>query len=90
MTSTEFNTKYKDYIEEGFNGLSIHSNYYEWFMLVDWLDNKFQEFIKRPDFKFSQIKSKFDICTFYAERLTTEEITEIENKITEFLKVWKK
>lgn len=81
MTDSEFNIKYKKYLEEGHYGLSIHKEEF-----ANWLDSKFQEFIKKPGFSYSQIKTKFGTGRFYCEGLTSEEVTEVENKITELCK----
>ena len=55
MTAEEFNIKYADYLEDGHYGLDLHNP-----EAVEYLDNEFQEFIKDPDFSYSQIKSKFN------------------------------
>ncbi len=80
MNSSDFNKKYEKYLEEGHYGLAVNDTKF-----IQWLDNKFEEFIKRPGFKFSQIKIKFGMGRFYAEGLTSEEIVEVQNKITETL-----
>jgi hypothetical protein len=80
-TPEEFNDKYKNYLEEGHYGLAIHSEEF-----ITWLDNKFQEFIKLPGFKYSQIKSKFGMGRFYCEGLSSEQVKEVEDKITELCK----
>ena len=54
MTSTEFNEKYSAYLEEGHYGLDIDIP-----EATDFLDKAFQDLIKLPEFKYSQIKSKF-------------------------------
>ena len=77
MTHQEFNQKYKDFLEEGFYGLEIDIP-----ELTDWLDEKFEQFILKPGFKYSQIKSKFNSGRFYCEGLTNEEIYEVEDYIT--------
>ena len=77
MTSKEFNLKYKDYIEDRFEGLEIDIP-----ELTNWLDDKFQEFIKIPGFQFAQIKSKFGYGRFYADNLSREQLSEVESKIT--------
>lgn len=79
MTIEQFNEKYKDYLEEGHYGLSID----EEDELIDWLDIKFQEFIKEPGFSYSQIKLKFGTGRFYCSKLSTGEVVEVERKITE-------
>lgn len=78
MTVEQFDEKYKDYLEDGHYGLAINNEEF-----INWLDDKFQEFIKQPGFKFSQIKAKFGMGRFYAEGLTDEQILEVEKKITE-------
>jgi hypothetical protein len=60
MTAEEFNEKYKDYLEEGHYGLDIHYP-----AIVNYLDEIFQDLIKIPGFKYSQIKLKFNRCRFY-------------------------
>jgi len=81
MTVDNFNEKYKNYLEEGHYGLAISDEDF-----VNWLDNKFQEFTKYPNFKYSQIKSKFGMGRFYCEGISNEFVQEVENKITELLK----
>lgn len=78
MTAEQFNEKYKDYLEEGHYGLAIDEE-----ELTSWIDNKFQEFIKRPGFSYSQIKLKFGSGRFYCEKISVEELLEAERKITE-------
>lgn len=57
MTNREFNEKYKDYIEEGFYGLSFNDP-----GVIKYLDKEFSEEIKNnAEFKICQIKLKF--CT---------------------------
>jgi hypothetical protein len=82
MTAIEFNQKYKEYLEVGHYGAEgfDHPEF------LNWLDNKFQAFIKVPDFTFSQIKVKFGQGRFYAT-LPFEDVKEVENKITEFCKL---
>lgn len=77
MTSEQFNEKYKDFLEEGHYGLGIDIP-----ELTAWLDQKFQEFIKKPGFSYSQIKSKFGMGRFYCEGLTNEETSEVESYIS--------
>lgn len=78
MTVDEFNKKYKDFLEEKHYGLAISDSEF-----IDWLDNKFQEFIKVPNFSYAQIKSKFGMGRFYCEGLTQSEVLEVEKKISE-------
>ena len=77
MTVKDFNEKYKDYLEEGHYGLDVSDP-----LFIVWLDEKFQEFIKKPGFSYSQIKFKFKFGRFYCEGLTAEEISEVEDKLS--------
>jgi vacuolar-type H+-ATPase subunit B/Vma2 len=81
MTTEQFNQKYNDYLEEGHYGLAINDEQF-----IEWLDEKFQEYIKLPDFEYSQIKAKFGMGRFYCEGLSNEQIKEVEDKITELCK----
>jgi len=78
MTADQFNNKYNDYLEKGHYGLNINIS-----GLTEWLDHKFQDFIKMPNFRYSQIKIKFGMGRFYCEGLPAESIKEVENKISE-------
>ncbi len=78
MNTDDFNNKYKDYLEEGHYGLATGNEEF-----INWLDGKFQEFIKIPNFTYSQIKDKFNMGRFYCEALTKQQINEVEDKITE-------
>ena len=81
MTSEQFNEKYKDYLEDGHYGLGIDIP-----ELTEWLDDKFQEFIKQPGFSYSQIKAKFGMGRFYCEGLDGSQIHEVEDKISNLCK----
>ncbi len=83
MTATEFNTKYEAYLEKGHYGADGFDDP----EFLKWLDVKFQEFIKQPNFSFTQIKSKFNMGRFYAEGLTNEQVREVEDKITELCRL---
>ena len=52
MTSNEFNKKYKEYLGDRHYGLDIEVP-----QLTLWLDEKFQEFIKIPEFKRKEFDS---------------------------------
>lgn len=65
MTTEEFNEKYKDYLEEGHYGLDI-----SYPAVVEYLDKIFQDLIKIPGFKYSQIKLKFNSSRFYTNLYT--------------------
>lgn len=81
LTADQFNKKYKDFLEEGHYGLDVHDK-----EVVEYLDRKFQEYIKIPGFSYSQIKLKFSMGRFYCEKLDRAEVDEIENWLTEFYK----
>jgi hypothetical protein len=76
MTSDEFNEKYKDFLEEGHYGLAINDKEF-----IEWLDERFQTFIQKTGFSYSQIKMKFGFGRFYCEGLEYQEIKEVESKI---------
>lgn len=78
MTSDEFNLKYKDYLEDGHYGLELEDE-----KIIEYLDNEFQELIKIPNFKYSQIKFKFNWFCFYADNLPKGKQQEVEDKIKE-------
>ena len=61
MTASEFNTKYKDYLEEGHYGLDINDP-----VIVKYMDEVFQGLVKIPGFKYSQVKEKFNTGRFYS------------------------
>ena len=65
MTTEKFNEKYKDYLEEGHYGLDI-----SYPAVVEYLDKIFQDLIKIPGFKYSQIKLKFNSSRFYTNLYT--------------------
>ena len=78
MTRTEFNDKYKEYLEDRFSGLELSNS-----EVIEYLDKEFQELTKLPNFKYSQIKGKFNWFCFYCEGVSLEKRQEIENKIKE-------
>ncbi len=78
MTAEEFNTKYKDCLEEGHYGLS-----FDLVEATEYLDKEFQELIKIPNFKYSQIKSKFNSFRCYIENAPEGKVYEIETKLKE-------
>jgi len=81
MTTKEFNEEYSAFLEKGHYGLDIsHPEF------IDWLNIKFQDFISRDNFSYSQIKVKFGMGRFYCEGLSDKEIREVEDKITELCK----
>lgn len=82
MSSDEFNEKYKDYLDEGHYGLAIDIP-----SVIEYLDNKFQELILIPDFKYSQIKLKFNFSRFYCEPNSIDS-SSIEEEINKLVKVY--
>jgi len=78
MTSQEFNKKWAEFLEEGHYGLALDKP-----EVVEFLDKEFEQLSKLPDFKFSQIKSKFNSFRFYADGVPAEKRSEIEKKIAE-------
>lgn len=77
-TSKEFNEKYKDYLNENHYGLALDNS-----EVIKYLNDEFQELIKIPNFKYYQIKGKFNWFSFYAEGVSLEKRREIETKIKE-------
>jgi hypothetical protein len=80
MAATEFNKKYKAYLEEGHYGLAIDDE-----AVINYLDGKFQEFIKIPGFSYSQIKLKFGMARVYCQP-TNIPTNELEAEIEKILK----
>jgi hypothetical protein len=78
MTINEFNAKYINYLEKGHYGLDLDKP-----EAIEYLDKKFQEFIKIPEFSYSQIKSKFNYFSFYCSGISVEEVIEVQNKLKE-------
>lgn len=77
MTAKEFNTKYAQYLKEGHYGLSFTIS-----SIVDYLDKLFEEnMIKLPNFKYSQIKLKFNMARFYFT-------TDLPNKIEMIIEMY--
>lgn len=80
-TDKEFNEKYKDYLEHGYYGLAFGNEEF-----INWLDDKFQEFIKQPEFKYSQIKAKYNTGRFYCDGLSYEQVKAVENIMQKLIK----
>lgn len=78
MKAREFNEKYADYLEEGHYGCALLIE-----KQIDYLDEKFQEFILIPGFSYSQIKSKWNYFNLYAKGISDEVCTEVEHKLKE-------
>lgn len=77
MTTEEFNNKYKDYLVEGYYGCELGLE-----EALKYLNSKFQEYVKLPNFKYQQIKSKFYNFCFYAEGISNEEKSEVELELS--------
>ncbi len=78
MTSKEFNDKYIKYLESGFDGMEIeHSG------IIELCDEHFKDWIKIPEFKYYQIKTKFGTSRVYCDEVNT---FELEAKIDKILK----
>ena len=81
MTTAEFNQKWKDYLEEGYYGLSIPIK-----SVIEYLDDLFEnELTKDPNFRFYQIKIKFNWSCFYSNA-PVEVRERIESNIDKLVK----
>lgn len=87
-TSSEFNEKYKDYLEEGHYGMDINEP-----SVLAYVDQIFNDLTWIPGFKYQQIKTKFGLARVYtnlqevmpfAGRILEQEL---EEKINFILKV---
>ena len=81
MTADHFNNRYRQYLAEGHYGLALNLP-----EVIDYLDKKFQKFIKVPGFVYYQIKMKYGYINFYAEGISDEEVSEVEREIKELYK----
>ena len=87
MTQQEFNEKYKQYIPEGWYGLSFDIP-----EVTEYLDGVMQDLITMPEFELKQIKLKFNMARFYFNTSWEQKHLElalqsrIENKINEIIK----
>ena len=67
MTVDMFNEKWKNYLEDGFYGLSIEHP-----QVINYLDKEFEQEIKaNPSFNYAQIKMKFGRSRVYANSSKT-------------------
>ena len=86
MTTSEFNKKYKDYLEEGHYGLEISDP-----GVIKYLDEKFKNLTRIKGFKYSQIKMKFWSSRFYSNLSDTSFLGDIgaviENNIERDLNI---
>jgi hypothetical protein len=87
MTVTEFNEKYKDYLEERHYGLHINIP-----SVIEYLDSIFDNgLVNLPGFKYSQIKLKFNMARFYFDSNISNSLENIisngiEEKINQLVK----
>ena len=82
MGLTEFNEKYKDYLEPGFYGLAIDNS-----KVIAFLDKEFPKLIKNnmQPFRYSQIKVKFGYARVYCNAQEAV-IRHLENDIDYILR----
>jgi hypothetical protein len=87
-TTTEFNEKYKNYIDESHNGMDINEP-----SVIAYVDHIFGDLTKIPGFKYQQVKTKFGLARVYTNldelmpfvgRIINQEL---EEKINFILKV---
>jgi hypothetical protein len=87
-TTKEFNSKYKDYLEEGHYGIDISEP-----SVLIYVDQIFNDLIKIPGFQFSQIKTKYGMARVYTNLYELMPFVgriidqELEEKINFILKV---
>lgn len=78
-TKKDFNTKWSNHIEKGFEdqGLLISD-----INIIEYLDKKFTELLTEfPSFEYSQIKYKFDYVQCYINHVSYNKINEIKYKL---------
>ncbi len=86
MTYQDFNEKYKNYLEEGHYGLSFDIP-----SVTSFLDDVFKVLIYLDkDFKYSQIKLKFNNARFYSNSPHEAINNAVENKINQLVKEYDK
>ena len=84
MTAEDFNEKYKDYIEPRFEDQGLMINCPK---TIDFLDEIFSTVLVHiPDFKYSQIKLKFNTSRVYMEPVPATLTYWIETVIYKFIK----
>ena len=87
MTAYEFNTKYKQYIPEGWYGLE-----FDILEVTEYLDIVMGDLITIPGFELHQVKLKFNMARFYFETKWKDKHLEaaleikIEDKINQLVK----
>lgn len=80
MSAEKFNQKWRKYLKKGHYGLDISDK-----NVIATLDNIFEDLAKIRGFKFIQIKMKFSSVRFYAEGISWDLQSAIENKIEKIL-----
>jgi len=83
MTAEDFNKKYSDYLETGHYGLAIDNE-----DVINYLDKVFEDkLINIPNFKYSQIKTKFGSARFYCKGIQVPHklVDEVEENINTIL-----
>lgn len=76
MTTSDFNEKYSKYLEGNHYGLAISIP-----KVIEYLDGEFQMEINRnPDFKYQQIKTKFNYICVYTNNHLISSVWEKEIK----------
>ena len=86
MLMTEFNEKYKEFLSLGYSGLEIDNE-----LVIKFLDQIFENYLtKIEDFRYYQIKIKFNSIRFYSSLdtnniLGSALIDLIEDKISNLL-----
>lgn len=81
MTADEFNDKYNEYLQPRHYGLAIENQ-----EVIEFLDNIFQDLIKIKGFSYAQIKVKYGSSRFYANGISMEMMSLIENGINNVIK----
>ena len=81
MTTNEFNEKYKDYLEDRFDGMEIgHAG------IIEICDEYFQNWIHVPGFQYAQIKTKFGSSRVYCKPYKYINTSGLEREINIILK----
>lgn len=76
MTTTQFNEKWSEYLEEGHYGLALGDP-----QVIEYLDALFEDLSKIEGFSYSQIKDKFGMARVYMEGVSSAMTRTIENQI---------
>lgn len=84
MTIDQFNDKWKNHLEEGFEGLEFSDKEGK---VIDWLDTHFYLFeLLNPQFTYAQIKLKFGMARVYLNGLPYKCSEIAEDAINEIMK----